>query len=35
MFGTILFMLICMWVFCLGAGMLLAYLMWTPPIKES
>jgi len=33
MLGTLIFMFICLWVFSLVGGMLLAKLLWTPPGK--
>jgi len=35
MIGTLIFMLVCLWAFCLGAGMLLAYMTWTPPVSKG
>ena len=28
-------MFMCLWVLCLTFGMVLAYLMWTPPVETT
>ena len=33
MIGTLIFVFMCLWILCLFSGILLAKIMWTPPVK--
>ncbi len=34
MFGSLIVMVLCLWVICLIGGVVIAELIWSPPVRE-